>query len=185
MNYTELSIEEWATLQIGLTNCLRLRANAQLLERSPSTISREVKRNSNAAGQYIAPQAQQSWYRHRLLCRPKKKLAPDSELFERVVYMLKHKFSPQQIAGKLRTMNILGYEHTYVCRETIYSAIYALPVGELRKELIICLRQGKSTLRPRTGCVDRRGQYPTWSAFTCVHQRLKIDWCPSTGRRFN
>ena len=36
---------------------------------------------------------------------------------------------------KLRTMNIPGYERTYVCRETIYSAIYALPVGELRKEL--------------------------------------------------
>ncbi len=74
--------------------------------------------------------------------------------------MLKHKFSPQQIADKLRTMNILGYEHTYVCRETIYSAIYALPFGELRKELIICLRQDKSTRRPHTGGVDRRGQIP-------------------------
>ena len=54
-------------------------------------------------------------------------------------------------------MNIPGYESTYVCRETIYSAIYALPVGELRKELIICLRQGKTTRRPRSGGVDRRG----------------------------
>ena len=68
--------------------------------------------------------------------------------------MLRHKFSPQQIAGKLRTMNILGYERTYVCRETIYSAIYALPVGDLRKELII------TTRRPRSGGVDRRGQIP-------------------------
>ena len=50
--------------------------------------------------------------------------------------------------------------YTYVCRETIYTAIYALPVGELRKELIICLRQGKTTRRPRSGGVDRRGQIP-------------------------
>ncbi|MCR3877580.1 IS30-like element IS1394 family transposase, partial [Pseudomonas aeruginosa] len=33
-------------------------------------------------------------------------------------------------------------------------------VGELRKELIICLRQGKTTRRPRSGGVDRRGQIP-------------------------
>jgi IS30 family transposase len=51
-------------------------------------------------------------------------------------------------------------EDAYVCRETIYSAVYALPVGELRKEIIICLRQGKSTSRPRAAGVDRRGQLP-------------------------
>lgn len=44
-----------------------------------------------------------------------------------------HKFSPQQVAGKLRTTNILGYDCTYVCQEMIYNAIYTLPVGELCK----------------------------------------------------
>ena len=53
-------------------------------------------------------------------------------------------------------MDIPSFEDVYVCRETIYSAVYALPVGELRKELIRCLRQGKSTRRPRAGGVDRR-----------------------------
>lgn len=47
-----------------------------------------------------------------------------------------------------------------VSRETSYSAIYALPVGELRKELIHCLRQGKATRKPRRGQVDRRNQIP-------------------------
>ena len=171
MNSTELSIEERATLQIGLSHSLSLRAIARLIGRSPSTISREIKRNSNSTGQYIAPQAQQSRCRNRLLCRPKKKLTPESELFELVAYMLRHKFSPDQIAGKLRTMNILGYERTYVCRETIDNAIYALPVGELRKELIICLRQGKTTRRPRSGGVDRRGQIPDMVS----RLKLKID----------
>jgi len=32
--------------------------------------------------------------------------------------------------------------------------------GELRKELIHCLRHGKSTRKPRTGGVDRRNQIP-------------------------
>ncbi|SDI00555.1 hypothetical protein SAMN05216588_11017 [Pseudomonas flavescens] len=57
-------------------------------------------------------------------------------------------------------MNIPSFEDAYVCRETIYSAVYALPVDEPHKELIACLRQGKSTRRPRTGAVDRRNQIP-------------------------
>ena len=55
MNSTELSIEERATLQIGFSHRLSLRAIARLIGRSPSTISREIKRNSNSAGQYSAP----------------------------------------------------------------------------------------------------------------------------------
>ena len=82
------------------------------------------------------------------------------ELFEIVIEMLQDKFSPEQIAGHLRNMNTTNDKDRYVCRETIYNAIYALPVGELRKELIICLRQGKSTRKPRTGGVDRRNQIP-------------------------
>lgn len=77
-----------------------------------------------------------------------------------MVYLLRKRFSPQQIAGKLNAMEFPNLEGTYVCRETIYNAIYALLVGELRKELIICLRQGKTSRRPRSGGVDRRGQIP-------------------------
>ena len=45
--------------------------------------------------------------------------------------MLRERLSPEQIAGKLRSMNIPNLRNAYVCRETIYNAIYALPVGEL------------------------------------------------------
>lgn len=67
MNYTELHIEERDTLQISLSHSLSLRAIARLTRRSPSTINREIKRNSNSAGQHIAPQAQQSRCKNRLL----------------------------------------------------------------------------------------------------------------------
>ncbi|WP_155736420.1 IS30 family transposase, partial [Stutzerimonas frequens] len=72
-------------------------------------------------------------------------------------HMLREHLSPEQIAGKLRSMNIPNLRDAYVCRETIYNAIYALPVGELRKELIICLRQGKTT---RRSTPPERGQIP-------------------------
>lgn len=51
-------------------------------------------------------------------------------------------------------------KEAYVSLETIYNAIYALPVSELRKELIHCLRHGKTTRRPRLGSVGRRNQVP-------------------------
>ncbi|SUD59496.1 putative transposase [Ectopseudomonas oleovorans] len=52
--------------------------------------------------------------------------------------MLRERLSPEQIAGKLRSMNIPNLRDAYVCRETIYgaairNAIYALPVGERRR----------------------------------------------------
>ena len=40
------------------------------------------------------------------------------------------------------------------------NAIYALPLGELSKGLIIYLRQGRTIRRSRLGGVDRRGQMP-------------------------
>ena len=157
--YTELSIEERAVIQVSLSMGISQRGIAKKLKRSPSTISREIKRNS-VNSEYTAQTAQQIRCRKRQVCRPSKKLVPGEELFEIVIEMLQDKFSPEQIAGHLRNMNTTNNKDRYVCRETIYNAIYALPVGELRKELIICLRQGKSTRKPRTGGVDRRNQIP-------------------------
>jgi len=74
--------------------------------------------------------------------------------------MLRRLLSPEQISGKLKRMNIPDLRDAYVCRETSYSATYALSVGELRKELIHCLRQGKATRKPRHRRVDRRNQIP-------------------------
>ncbi len=59
MSYSELSVEERATIQIGHAQGLSLRAIAHMLNRSPSTISRELRRNRDAGGGYSARSAQQ------------------------------------------------------------------------------------------------------------------------------
>ncbi len=135
MSYSELCIEERATLQVSLAQGLSIRKVATLLERSPATISREIRRNGSPDGRYRAPDAQQRRHDRRGGCRPKRKLIPGSPRFALIQYMLRRRLSPEQISGKLRDMNIPELRDAYVCRETIYSAIYALPVGELRKEL--------------------------------------------------
>ena len=59
-------------------------------------------------------------------------------------------WSPEQIAGGLK------HEHSNepvkrVSHETIYRALYALPKGELKKELLGLLRQAGRSRRPRSG----------------------------------
>jgi IS30 family transposase len=133
MSYKELSLEERISIQLGQLQGLSQRAIAQMLDRNPSTISRELCRNGVAALSYSASQAHQKMRQRRTVCRPARKLEPVTELFDLVVYLLRQRFSPQQIAGKLRRMEFSKLEDVYVCRETIYNAIYAWPVGELRK----------------------------------------------------
>ena len=61
--------------------------------------------------------------------------------------MLRNKWSPQQISGTLKAMFPHHLEFQ-VSHETVYKAIYAQPHGELHKELITCLRQGRTKRRP-------------------------------------
>ena len=54
MAYTELSIEERSTIQVSLWQEMSLRQIANMLQRSPSTISREVRRNQTQRGTYVS-----------------------------------------------------------------------------------------------------------------------------------
>jgi IS30 family transposase len=79
---------------------------------------------------------------------------------ERIVLILLHrKWSRRQISGKFKRM--YPTEPTQqVSHETIYTAIYAQPRGELRRQLIACLRHGHSTRMSRARGTDRSGQIP-------------------------
>ena len=76
-----------------------------------------------------------------------------------VLTLLDWKWSPQQIAATLKRV-FPNEPERHVSHETIYTAIYAQPRGELRRQLVACLRQGRSTRLPRTRGTDRRGQIP-------------------------
>jgi IS30 family transposase len=132
---------------------------AKQLGRSPSTISREIQRNHRAPEGYAAHSAHFLAARRRRLARRPVKLHPDGPLWPVVSHMLGWYWSPEQIARTLRAF-WPDEPSMHVSHETIYNAIYAHPKGELRKALIQCLRQGRSTRRPRLGGQDRRGQIP-------------------------
>lgn len=93
------------------------------------------------------------------MCRPKRKLLLGNDRLELVITLRNH-LSPKQMAGKFKHLIMPRFEDANVCRETIYSAIYALSIGELKKELIHCLCQRKSPRKSRPGQVDRSEQIP-------------------------
>ena len=57
-----------------------------------------------------------------------------------------------QVSGTLARME----PPQRISHESIYSAIYAMPIGELRKEVIALLRKHHKGRRPRTAGKDRR-----------------------------
>jgi len=89
MSYHELSIEERVTIQIGQLNGLSQRAIANLLNRSPSTVSRELRRNAGTKQPYVAHVAQSQTVKRRKACRPARRLLPGSELLELVIALLR------------------------------------------------------------------------------------------------
>lgn len=157
--YKHLSAEERAVLMVMLDAKQSLRAIAARLGRAPSTLSRELARTLGTGERYDASVGGARAARLRHQPRKLPKLGLGSVLFGVVEHWLREGWSPEQIAGRLKAQYAEDLARR-ASHETIYTALYVLPRGELRRELIACLRQSRKQRRPRTRGVDRRGQIP-------------------------
>jgi transposase, IS30 family len=155
-HYQQLQPEDRVTISSLKQQNYTIRAIAQVLKRPASTICRELRRNGSAE-EYSGVKAQQASQHRRRQSRPRSKLHVDSVLFGVVQHFLKQRWSPEQIALAQAAHYPKGHEYR-VSHETIYNCIYAQPVGELKRELIACLRQAKNKRVPRGKGQDRRGQ---------------------------
>ena len=168
--YEHLSAEERGVVMAMKARESSARAIAQVLGRAPSTISRELRRNGFRAsserpalgrppvcGGYDAVRAGKRARRLRRRRRGWRKLNPAGWLWREVCGLLAHRLSPEQVAGKLRRLHP-DEPAWHVSHETIYTAIYAMPRGELRRQVIALLRQHKCARRPRGQGSNRRGQ---------------------------
>jgi IS30 family transposase len=157
--YQQLQPEDRMTMASMHQQGASMRAMARVLGRSTSTISREFGRNTLPQLGYASHTAQLSCQGRRVAARPARKLDMQGVAWSVVVTLLDWKWSPQEIAGTLKRV-FPNEPERHVSHETIYTAIYAQPRGELRRQLIACLRRGRSTRMPRTRGDDRRGQIP-------------------------
>ena len=110
------------------------RAVARVLQRSASTISCELTHNTTAGLGYGSHVAQSACQARRSTARPAAKLHVNDLRWGLVLTLLDWKWSPQQIAGTLKRA-FPAQPERQVSHETIYTAIYSRPRGELRRQL--------------------------------------------------
>jgi transposase, IS30 family len=156
----KLTVEDRVAIDLRRKDGWGVRAIARELGRSPSVISAEIGRGRDTDGRYAAGPAQAAAAARGNRSGRKARLAPDGPLFAEVTRLLRLQWSPEQIAGRRKRLED-GADMSSglrVSHEAIYQAIYAVPRGELRRELLACLRQGKPQRgrRPKDG--ERRGR---------------------------
>jgi IS30 family transposase len=131
-----------------------IRQIAAELGRSPSTISRELRRNAHPETGAYRPHAAQARADARRP-RPKTgKLAANPQLRQAVQDGLDRRWSPEQIVRRLRR-DFPDRPGMHVTHETIYQALYVQGRGELRRELTRALRTGRAMRRPRRQAQQR------------------------------
>ncbi len=141
-----LTLSEREAISRGLARDVSIRAIAAQLGRSPSTVSREIRRNGGHAA-YRANKAEEAAWERAL--RPKAcKLAARPQLVRVITTKLQRRWSPEQIAGWLKR-RYPDDEHLTVSHETIYKSLFIQARGVLKQELLACLRTQRKTRRPR------------------------------------
>jgi IS30 family transposase len=152
-----LSREERYELARLRESGLSVRKAAARMGRSPSTVSRELRRNAGPGGLAYQPERAQRLARERQ-ARPKpSRISRDPRLRAAVQGMLERRHSPEQASGRLK-VDYPGDPSMRISHEAIYQSIYLYPRGELRKELQASLRRGRGARRPRGRREQGRGK---------------------------
>jgi IS30 family transposase len=141
-----LSLAEREDISRGVVAGHSVRSIADLLGRSPSTISREINRNSGLQGYRASEADQAAWDRAQ---RPKTcKLVHNRDLARVVASKLRRLWSPVQIAGWLK-QTYPDNENFQVSHEIIYRSLFIQARGALKKELLKHLRRSRVMRRSR------------------------------------
>lgn len=157
MRGIELRPEDRESISRELAKGLSYRAIGRLLNRNHSVISREVSRNGGRSA-YRAMPAQNRANQAR--SRPKSRLLEsDPRLHDEVNNGLTKKWSPRQISDRLRT-DFPEDDTMRVSHETVYQTLYLQARGELRTQLKLALRQGRTRRVSRSRPATARGKIP-------------------------
>ncbi|MGZ6693895.1 MAG: IS30 family transposase [Solirubrobacteraceae bacterium] len=146
-----LSEQERIAIADGLCAKMTVRGIAGRLERSPSTISREIRRNSDPEGRYRPHHAEHA-ARVRAGKPRTRRIAVDGVLAEVVAGLLAKRWSPEQVAHELRE-RFVSQRERWLCVESIYQAIYDPAVAltrparrrRRRRRLLGLQRRGRLT----------------------------------------
>lgn len=158
MSHKHITRDDRVKLAVLLKTGVKRENIGRVLNKNPVSIWREINRNSKN-GRYL-PSCAGRRARERKTHR-KKKIENDERLRKYVVRQLKHSWSPEQIAGRLRR------EEMVICHETIYQYIIR------HKSLKRYLRCQKGKYRRRHG-TKRRGKQREYDKKRWILERPEI-----------
>lgn len=170
MKYKHLTIEEREKIQELLWQKFSVREIAKALDRSPASVSREIKRNGPELMKRYTPRMANQRAMEKRKSRGRKLRLKSGFIRRYVVAGLKAGLSPEQIAGRLKLEYRLSISH-----EAIYQYIYAQVNKEGRGLIKIHrhdlrqylkrrhkyrvkqgMRKGERVFRPKGPCIDER-----------------------------
>ena len=168
-----LGIHDREKIHAGVNQGLSVTAIAASIDRHPSTVSRELKRNmrhdyTRRPGSPGSPRTRDWDYSPHIAqkradansARPKPaKLAGNDRLREEVQDRLEQEHSPEQISARLR-VDFPDDPEMQVSHETIYQSLFVQGRGALRRDLTTRLRTGRALRKPRRRQGERRGRIP-------------------------
>jgi len=147
-NYHQLTERERYQIYIMKQEGYTQTEIAEELERSPSTISRELRRNQGLRG-YRPSQAQRLSEERRQTAHKACKVTPNVE--EWIEILIRQELSPQQVVDYLKRHKNISLHH-----ETVYQLIYADKYNG--GDLYTHLRIASKAYRKRYGAYERRGR---------------------------
>ena len=146
-----LSLSEREEISRGLSAGLSLRCIARLINRSASTVCREVRRNGGRTAYRANTADKRAWDQAK---RPKEcTLATNQALQRLVARKLQLDWSPEQISGWLKRQ-FPSEPAMQISHETIYRSLFIQSRGVLKKELVKHLRSRRSMRRSRYSTSD-------------------------------
>ena len=181
-HYTHFTTEEREKSRVMLEQGFSFRAIARKLNRSPSSVSRELRRNANKDGSYSAHAADKRYKQRRKSCGRKPMLVCDSPMKEYVVKGLEQQWSPEEISGRAK----LEKQDFSVSYNTIYRAIEAGYIPKtyrkhLRLKKIKNRKRKKNDKRgniadrvmigDRPEYINNRSEFGHWEADTVLGKR--------------
>jgi transposase, IS30 family len=153
-----LSFAEREEIALARARGESMRCIARRLGRSPATVSRELRRNADRRGGYRATAAHALAFERAGRPKPAK-LAHNRALRAKVEEYLAQRYSPEQIAGRLR-VEFPDQPEMRVSTETIYQSLYVQSRGALRRDLAKCLRTGRALRQPGRKPGQRKNRIP-------------------------
>jgi len=151
MKYKHLTIQERETIQLMLWEKKSIRTIAEIINRYPSTISREINKNFIPHGKRYIPRVAHRKALASRKSRGRTDRLKNQQVRDYVVNHLKEKWSPEQIAGTIQSeiKQTISHEAIY---QYIYDQVHRDGYGLLKpgaEDLRMYLRRKRKRRQPK------------------------------------